>query len=735
MPRIVLVADDSPTIQKRALGILKAEGFDVETVSNGVAAIKRLPALHPVVILADVSMPGRDGYEVCEYVKNSGEFAHVPVLLVASDMEPYDEARGARVRADGIIKKPFDAHELAAAVTKLASPFEAETVVMTSPVAEQPIKREPTSEFELASLQPDDASATTPQTAPELAPQAMAEGESLDYAPTLVHSPAPDFSAFSEGAAPGEPAVEETPAPQSAPQVGEFEMASATPLGDAETIFGQTLSPKFADAFSSAEAQTIPFDETPLAAEEPSTAIPFEIGGAAPTEAQHSVLQDLEAAHPEAAPEEPSAHTAEPPPATSAPRTMIFSTPLELVEPVWNYETLPPAPEPHAEVTPAEAPPIAVEFPSAPPESLASEPPPPPATAPSINTTSLDSFSLGEATAGHVHFASEVADFPFTEPVPTAGVPVEDSLETTRVGYAPLDAAFAGLPLEEFAPAGGATEHPAAELAPEVAQEPAAPEATPAEYAPSEAESAEPMAEEFASEVAPAESAPAEIASEPLPTDMASEAAPVEHPGVEPSTVELPAEELATVLPPEEYVPAEAAPTDVAAAEFATEVAPAEEEPTPPSEGSAHEAAPESVSLEPAPAEHPGVEPSTVELASEEAASAIAAAEFPSQAPPHAEVELPEAASLLATEEAPAVEATHPDAAQAASVEPAPSGPAEAAAPPPAFDWDMFYSIVHKTVVKMSPPPIPAEVVEEIARRLADEIASELITESSHPQV
>ena len=111
MARIVLVADDSPTIQKKAVAILKGEGFEVETVSNGVAAIKRLAVLHPTVVLADVSMPGRDGYEVCEFVKKSEQHALVPVLLVVSDMEPYDDARGAQVRADGIVKKPFEAQE------------------------------------------------------------------------------------------------------------------------------------------------------------------------------------------------------------------------------------------------------------------------------------------------------------------------------------------------------------------------------------------------------------------------------------------------------------------------------------------------------------------------------------------------------------------------------------------------------------------------------------------------
>ena len=60
--RLILVADDSPTIQRRAQGILQAAGFAVETVSNGVAAIKKLPRMEPLLVLADVSMPGKDGY-------------------------------------------------------------------------------------------------------------------------------------------------------------------------------------------------------------------------------------------------------------------------------------------------------------------------------------------------------------------------------------------------------------------------------------------------------------------------------------------------------------------------------------------------------------------------------------------------------------------------------------------------------------------------------------------------
>lgn len=130
MARTVLVADDSPVIQNKAKGILTGEGFDVVTVSNGVAAIKKLSQVSPLVILADVSMPGKDGYEVCDFVKNSPDLRHVPVLLVVSDMEDYNEQRAAQVHADGFISKratktPFNPEELIATVAKFVAQCEA----------------------------------------------------------------------------------------------------------------------------------------------------------------------------------------------------------------------------------------------------------------------------------------------------------------------------------------------------------------------------------------------------------------------------------------------------------------------------------------------------------------------------------------------------------------------------------------------------------------------------------
>lgn len=107
MPAKVLVADDSLKIQRELTELLQAQGVEVVTVSNGEHAVRQLPTAQPDLVLADLFMPVRTGYEVCEYVKTNEQFAHIPVLLLASRMEPYDEAEARRVGADGKVEKPF----------------------------------------------------------------------------------------------------------------------------------------------------------------------------------------------------------------------------------------------------------------------------------------------------------------------------------------------------------------------------------------------------------------------------------------------------------------------------------------------------------------------------------------------------------------------------------------------------------------------------------------------------
>jgi CheY-like chemotaxis protein len=119
MSRILLV-DDSPHAQRMGERILSEEGYEVVTVSNADSALIRLDDVDPDVVLADVVMPGRTGYEICQYLKMSPRHRHVRVILTAGVLETLDESAAARVEADGTLRKPFEASALTAAVKPLA---------------------------------------------------------------------------------------------------------------------------------------------------------------------------------------------------------------------------------------------------------------------------------------------------------------------------------------------------------------------------------------------------------------------------------------------------------------------------------------------------------------------------------------------------------------------------------------------------------------------------------------
>lgn len=103
----ILVADDNTNIQKMVSLAFSERGVDVIAVGNGEAAVRRLPELIPDLVLADIFMPVRNGYEVCEYVKRDPRFSHIPVILLVGAFDPLDEKEAHRVGADGVLKKPF----------------------------------------------------------------------------------------------------------------------------------------------------------------------------------------------------------------------------------------------------------------------------------------------------------------------------------------------------------------------------------------------------------------------------------------------------------------------------------------------------------------------------------------------------------------------------------------------------------------------------------------------------
>jgi CheY-like chemotaxis protein len=119
LARRILLADDSVTAQNMGRRILSDAGYEVVTVNNGSAALKKIAENKPDIIILDVYMPGYGGLEVCQRVKQDAETARIPILLTVGKLEPFkpDEAR--RVGADAFIIKPFEATELLTALTKL----------------------------------------------------------------------------------------------------------------------------------------------------------------------------------------------------------------------------------------------------------------------------------------------------------------------------------------------------------------------------------------------------------------------------------------------------------------------------------------------------------------------------------------------------------------------------------------------------------------------------------------
>jgi len=119
LARKILLADDSVTAQNMGRKILADAGYDVVTVNNGSAALKRITEVKPDLIVLDVYMPGYSGLEVCQRLKDADETAHIPVLLTVGKLEPFKPEEARRVRADAHIVKPFEASELLTAITRL----------------------------------------------------------------------------------------------------------------------------------------------------------------------------------------------------------------------------------------------------------------------------------------------------------------------------------------------------------------------------------------------------------------------------------------------------------------------------------------------------------------------------------------------------------------------------------------------------------------------------------------
>lgn len=140
MPHKLLLADDSVTIQRVIELTFADEDVQVIAVGNGQEAIDRVQRDRPDIILADVGMPERNGYEVAAFVKGNPATAHIPVVLLTGAFEPVDEGRARSVGCDGVLVKPFEPQIVISRVKDLLAGREP-SGMWSAPTAQGPVRQ------------------------------------------------------------------------------------------------------------------------------------------------------------------------------------------------------------------------------------------------------------------------------------------------------------------------------------------------------------------------------------------------------------------------------------------------------------------------------------------------------------------------------------------------------------------------------------------------------------------
>jgi CheY-like chemotaxis protein len=264
VPHTLLLADDSVTIQRVIELTFADEDVNVIAVSDGDQAIQRIEAAPPDIVLADVGMPGKNGYEVAQHIRQSPRLAHIPVVLLTGAFEPVDQARAAEAGCDGVLAKPFEPQLVIGRVKELLA----------------------------RSRQKGDASAGAPSPRTEPArggwPPAAPEPVAPDAAPAPAASQPLElhdyFDRLDAAFANLTPAAPPTPAaPSPVPDIDWFGEAVAAPAPPAESWeFATPADAPPTDASPPPPAQAFPVFEPPgEVAPEPSAeaAVPFSFGG------------------------------------------------------------------------------------------------------------------------------------------------------------------------------------------------------------------------------------------------------------------------------------------------------------------------------------------------------------------------------------------------------------------------------------------------------------------------
>jgi CheY-like chemotaxis protein len=351
MKRRILLADDSVTIQKVIELTFMDEDYEVRAVSNGDDAVKLLPDLKPDFVIADVHMPGANGYEVCR--RSKALRPDVPVLLLVGTFEPFDEAQARAAGADSHLKKPFDSQELLQRVEELLAAKPAAPAAAAGPTptgvadwAEAPPAPLPLSEWKAEPVPPPAAAPAAPAV-PDWMSQPAEPSFDAGTEPGLGTASIPQFAEEPAWNAPAEPSwgsFELEPEPAASPA------AAAEPF-DREPSFALEPDP----GYQAAAEPVFSLDQN-----EPSFAMREDVFGA-PSE-----LSFEETPQDRYLPEEPAPvanefnWVPEPEPAPQAEPLRFAEEPAAAAAPAWDVPepepVYPPAPgQPAYEPTPAHA--------------------------------------------------------------------------------------------------------------------------------------------------------------------------------------------------------------------------------------------------------------------------------------------------------------------------------------------------------------------------------------------
>jgi CheY-like chemotaxis protein len=173
MKRTILLADDSPTIRRLVRQTFAEGSYEIVEVSNGEAAIKRLDEVHPSIVLADIYMPGKNGYEVCSHVRNHPTLGDIPVVLLVGAFDAFDEEVARQSGATANITKPFEPGaliELVKSLVPVDEEPEPEPVRMVEEVEAPEAEPEPEIELKLEEEEEEPVPEPVPQAAPRPSP-------------------------------------------------------------------------------------------------------------------------------------------------------------------------------------------------------------------------------------------------------------------------------------------------------------------------------------------------------------------------------------------------------------------------------------------------------------------------------------------------------------------------------------------------------------------------------------